>query len=364
MSLSAATAKRPLNGLTGARPAAGDQDGSASTSSLEALGPLALEGTRAAALACQPHVGGGDRTAADAAASAAMRAVLARAPGRGIVVIGEGEKDDAPMLHPGEALGAGESVMFDLAVDPLEGTKACAAGLPGSMSTIALATRGTLDVLPACSWYMEKLLVGRRGRGALDIARPPAENAINLAARLEKPVSELGVVVLDKPRHRELIDVLRGLGARVHTPLDGDVGAGLLVLLESGSHDLLIGVGGTPEGVLTACAAVALGGELQARLAPQHDQEMRRLRERSVDLSHVYDERGLVAGESLFAACGVTTGELLRGPRTYEERVLTESLLVTAGSVSRVTETTFVQVDGSHPVESARPLAGMSGLGR
>jgi fructose-1,6-bisphosphatase II len=283
-------------------------------------------------------VGRGDPIGADGAATAAMRDALALAPGQGTVVVGEGAKDGAPMLHPGELLGRSGQPTFDIAVDPLEGTKACAAGLPGAMSAIAIAERDALAGLPAASWYMEKLIVGAAGRGAIDITLPPAENAVNLAEQLGKPVGELGVVVLDKPRHRELLEVLHGLGARVHAPRDGDVAAGLLVLLAESRLDLLIGVGGTPEGVLSACATTALGGHMQARLAPQREDEAQRLADDDVDLARVYTEQDLAGEGSLFAASGITDGEIVRAPRMCEDRVSTETLVITTGIVQRVIE--------------------------
>jgi fructose-1,6-bisphosphatase II len=320
--------------------AARSADGEPKGPELSPLAPAALFAVRATALACVAHVGRGDPLAADGAACEGMRRALGHAPGKGRVVVGEGEKDGAPMLSPGELVGAGDGPQFDLAVDPLEGTKACAAGLPGALSTIAIGARGTLDALPACSWYLDKLLVSARGRGAVDIARPATENVVSLAARLEKPISELGVVVLDKPRHQQLIEILRRLGARVHCPRDGDVAASVLVLLEAGALDMLIGVGGTPEGVLSACATVALGGELQARLAPQRESETRRLTELGVDLERVYTEAELAPSDALFAACGITTGELLAAPAVCNGQIATDSLLLTRGGASRVRTTT------------------------
>jgi fructose-1,6-bisphosphatase II len=334
--------------LAPSRPESADP---ATVAPVGALSSVALAAVRSAALACCRHAGRGDPLGADGAATAAMRSVLGTAAGRGTVVVGEGEKDGAPMLYPGEVLGQGEGLEFDVAVDPLEGTKACAAGLPGALSTIALAESGALARLPGCSWYMEKLIVGPKGRGAVDIRRPATENAVNLASQLGKPVSALDVVVLDKPRHRELIAILRGLGTRVRTPRDGDVAAGLLALLEEGRIDLLVGIGGTPEGVLSACAARALGGEMQARLAPQREEEARCLAEEGVDLMQVYTERELAAGEAVFAACGVTDGELLRAPHQTGGWISTEAFLVSSSAFSRVIERSPVtgedRLDGS-----------------
>lgn len=341
-----------------------DRAHEATLTDIPTLSGLALAAVRAAAIASWPYTGRGDALGADAAATAAMREILSSAAGRGTVVVGEGEKDGAPMLRPGELLGGARGPHFDVAVDPLEGTKACAAALPGALSTIALTAPGALSRLPACSWYMEKLIVGSRGRGAIDIRRPATENVVNLAAQLGKPVSDLGVIVLDKPRHRELIASLRALGARVQTPCDGDVAASLHALLELGPIDLLTGIGGTPEGVMSACAATALGGEMQARLAPQREEEALRLAEQDVDLAHVYSERELAAGEALFAACGVTDGELLLGPRDDGRSVCTEALLITPTSVTRVIERTPAAGEGGEARARDREAPGLGSSGR
>jgi fructose-1,6-bisphosphatase II len=306
---------------------------------IAALFSPALAAVRAAAIACQPQVGRGDPIAADAAATGAMRSVLGGVSGEGVVVIGEGEKDGAPMLYNGERLGGGGSPRFDIAVDPLEGTKACATGLPGALSTIALASPSSLWQ-PGSSFYMEKLVVGSPARDAIDITRSPAENAANVADALGKPIRELRIVVLDKPRHGELIDGLRGLGAHVRTPRDGDIAGALQVLLAAGDADILIGIGGTPEGVITACAVRALGGAMQARLAPQREDEARRLAAEGAELERVHGAEDLASGQAVFAACGISGGELLRAPSLSGEEIQTESLLLTRGAVCRVIEAT------------------------
>jgi fructose-1,6-bisphosphatase II len=293
----------------------------------------ALAATREAAIACQPFVGRGDKHAADAAATEAMRRTLAGAPGLGTVVIGEGEKDGAPMLYNGERVGAGGPA-FDIAVDPLECTTFCANGLPGSLATIAVAEDGAL-LRPGPSHYMEKLVVPRAARNAIDIADPPELTAARVARALGKDIAELRVVVLDKPRHAELIERLRRVGAAVATPSDGDVAGALEALLPEGEADLLMGVGGTPEGVMTACAARALGGGMQARLAPQRDEEARALAQAGLDTGRVYQLEDLVAGPAFFAATGVTGGPLLSRPRRIQEAVVTESLLVSERGVWR-----------------------------
>ena len=294
----------------------------------------ALAATRDAAIACQPFVGRGDKHAADAAATNAMRRALAKAPGLGTVVIGEGEKDGAPMLYNGERVGAGGPA-FDIAVDPLECTTFCANGLPGSLATIALAEEGAL-LRPGRSHYMEKLVVPRAARDAIQIGDAPELTAACVARALGKDVAELQVVVLDKPRHAELIQRLRRAGAAVATPSDGDVGGAIAALLPEGEADVLMGVGGTPEGVMTACAARALGGGMQARLAPQSEEDARGLVDAGLDTERVYDLEDLVAGCAFFAATGVTGGPLLRRPRSVAGGVVTDSLLVSERGVSRI----------------------------
>jgi fructose-1,6-bisphosphatase II len=286
---------------------------------LTVLEAVALAATRDAAIACQPFVGQGDKHAADAAATQAMRVALAEAPGLGTVVIGEGEKDGAPMLYNGERLGAGGPA-FDIAVDPLECTAFCAQGLPGALTTIAIAEAGAL-LRPGPSHYMDKLVVPSAARDVIDIADSPETTLARTAAALGKEIAELRVVVLDKPRHVDLIERLRRAGASVTTPSDGDVGGALEVLLPSGETDLLMGVGGTPEGVMTACAARALGGGMQARLAPQSDAEARALAGAGRDVDRVYDVEDIVAGRAFFVATGVTGGSLLA---RHESLVISE----------------------------------------
>jgi fructose-1,6-bisphosphatase II len=295
------------------------------------LEPTALAATRAAALACRHWVGRGRAHDADAAAAEAMRAALATAPGRGTVVVGEGAKDDAPMLYDGERLGRG-SREFDIAVDPLECTKLCAKGLPGSLATIAIARRGSMARL-GCSFYMDKLVACRGAGGALDLAVSPEENLRRVAHALDRPVATLRVAVLDKPRHRELIERLHAAGARVISPPDGDVAGALGALLPGGDADLLMGIGGTPEGVMTACAARALGGRMLARLAPQREDEAAALARAGLDTERIYELDELVGGESLFAATGVTGSALLRGPWSRDGQLWTESIVIAGGSV-------------------------------
>jgi fructose-1,6-bisphosphatase II len=221
--------------------------------------------TEHAAAAARGWLGRGDKNAADGAAVAAMRAVLAQAPLDGVVVIGEGEKDAAPMLANGEQLGSG-GFRLDIAVDPLDGTRLVAAGLPGSVAVIAAAPRGTMFD-PGGIFYMDKLICGGVGRGVVDLGTPVPENLRALAAATRRRVADLVVVVLDKPRHVRLIEDIRSTGALVRLVGEGDVAAA--VDAASGMTDLMLGIGGTPEGVIAACAVRALGGFMQGRLAPQ-----------------------------------------------------------------------------------------------
>lgn len=315
---------------------------------LATLELAAVAATRAAALACQPWVGRGDGKAADAAATEAMREILLGTPGRGRVVIGEGEKDEAPMLHNHELLGNGEGPDFDIAVDPLECTEFCAAGLPGALATIAVGKEDSLWS-PGPAFYMDKLVVGPGARDAIDISAEPEQNLRRVAEALGKRVQELSVVVLDKPRHAELIVRLRAAGAAVQTPAEGDVAGALAALLPDEPADILMGIGGTPEGVMTACAVAALGGGMQARLAPQLDDEVEALRAAGVDTERVLGLKDLAGGPALFAATGVTGGELLRRPWILAQDVLTESLVVTSGAVRRVVHRTPLSTHSEAP---------------
>lgn len=317
---------------------------------MELLEPAALAATRAAALACQAWVGRGDPDRADAAATEAMREVLSRGPGLGTVVIGEGEKDAAPMLYDGERLGLEGGPEFEIAVDPLECTKLCARGVPGALATIAFGPPGSLWS-PAPAFYMDKLVAPAGARHAIDIADEPEANVRRVGEALGRPLAALRVVVLDKPRHEPLIGALRDLGVSVMAPSDGDVAGALTALLPDGQADLLMGIGGTPEGVMTACAARALGGGMQARLAPQREDERRALDAAGVDVTRVLDLDELVSQDALFAATGVSGG-LLRRPWTSDGDVHTESVAIAAGRVRRVVERSAAAPPG--PVRPAR----------
>lgn len=289
-----------------------------------------LAATRAAALACLPWVGRDEPKAADGAAVAAMRAALAQLPGRATVVIGEGEKDDAPMLFAGEELGTGDGPTCELAVDPLEGTRLCARGQEGAVSVLAAGPPGSLWATPG--WYMEKLVVPAAAAGAVSIERPLDENLAGLAAALDKPVAALLVAIQDRPRHAELIAAVRHLGAGVVLFGDGDVMTSLRVLMPEGDLDALMGVGGAPEGVITACAARLAGGSMQGRLAPQSPEERARLEAAGITVDDVLTLADLVADDDcVFVATGVTGGTLLGRPQPIGSGWRTFSLVSTAG---------------------------------
>lgn len=259
--------------------------------------------TDAAAAAARDWVGRGDKVAADAAAVAAMRAILVNAPFSGTVVIGEGEKDDAPMLANGERLGTGLGPECDIAVDPLDGTSLAALALPGAVSVIALAPRGTMFD-PAGVFYMEKLIAGAAGRGVLDLRRSATANLRAYAAASGLTEASLTVAVLDKPRHAPLITELRAAGAIVSLTAEGDVSTAIAAATRGSAIDLVMGIGGTPEGIIAACAVRALGGVMLGRMAPQSEAESLTA---GRDLSRLFDVADLVASERvLFASSPVT----------------------------------------------------------
>jgi fructose-1,6-bisphosphatase II len=315
----------------------GSPDPEADLTLLRLLEPVALRAVCPAAVAAGAWNGRGDGLAADAAATNAMRAALEQEDPVGTVVTGEGEKDDAPMLEPDEQFG-GDGPAYDIAVDPLECTSLCADGMPGALTTISMAPRGAMRS-PGPAFYMDKLVVGPAARDVLDFERGPIENARRIAEALDVPLSELRVVVLDKPRHVELVRDLRAAGARVMTPTAGDVAGALAAVLDDGVADVLMGIGGTPEGIMTACAVRALGGGMQARLAPQLDDELAALTAADVDLDAIIELDDLISGPALFAAAGVTGGDLLDAPQSGPEGFLVHTLLVTAGEARRAVTT-------------------------
>lgn len=288
--------------------------------------------TEAAALRAGRWMGRGDKNGADQAAVDAMRFALESAPMDGVVVIGEGEKDKAPMLYIGERIGNGQPPEVDIAVDPVEGTTLLAQGMGGAISVVAVAERGALSYPPGIV-YMEKLAVGEAARGAIDITASVAENIRNVAQALKKNVEDVTVVVLDRPRHADLVRQIREAGARIKFILHGDVAAGVMTAVDNAPVDILMGIGGAPEAVITACAMKCIGGEIQCRLWPRNEDERQKAVEAGLDLSRVLTTEDLVKGDNVFfAATGITDGEFLRGVRYYGWGAITYSIVMRSAS--------------------------------
>jgi fructose-1,6-bisphosphatase II len=289
--------------------------------------------TEAAALAAGRWVGRGDKIAADQAAVDAMRLMIDSVSMAGTVVIGEGEKDEAPMLYNGEGVGNGDGPGVDVAVDPIDGTRLTAFGQPNALAVIALAERGSM-FFPGPAVYMEKVATGSEAADAIDVTAPPEENVRLVAKAKGMRPEEIGVVVLDRPRHEELIQRLREVGARVLLITDGDVaGAIAAARTERSGIDLLVGVGGTPEGVIGASALKCLGGAMQGRLYPRNDEERAKLLEAGFDVETVLTTDDLVSGNDVFfAATGITTGSLLRGVEYTEGGAFTHSMVMRSRS--------------------------------
>ncbi|MGH9276569.1 MAG: class II fructose-bisphosphatase [Acidimicrobiales bacterium] len=294
--------------------------------------------TEAAAMAAARWMGRGDKNGADGAATNAMRAVLEGVAMDGIVVIGEGEKDDAPMLYNGEQLGDGSPPAVDIAVDPLEGTTLTSLGRGNALSVIALSERGSMFDPGPC-FYMEKLAVGSEAAGSIDITQTPTENLQSVAKALGRSVRDMTAVVLDRPRHQELIAEIREAGARIRLIQDGDVAGAISTGWPEAGADILFGIGGTPEGVISAAALKCLGGEIQGRLCPQSDKERDAVLNAGRSLDAVLHTDDLVGGNNcFFAATGVTDGELLRGVHYSRSGASTASLVMRSksGTVRRV----------------------------
>ena len=287
--------------------------------------------TEAAALASSRWVGKGDKVAADDAATEAMRRVLGSMEINGTVVIGEGEMDEAPMLYIGEQLGTGAGPEVDIAVDPLEGTSICAKGMNGSIATIALAPRG--GFLHAPDMYMEKLVVGPLAKGAIDINETPAVNLRRVAEAKGRRVEELTVVILDRPRHERMVTEIRKAGARIHLISDGDVAPAIAAAVEESGVDLLMGIGGAPEGVLAAAALKCLGGDMQGRLVFMSKEERNRAQGMGIDdFDRVYGIDDMAKGDVFFAATGITSGDLLKGVRYFPGGASTHSIVMRSKS--------------------------------
>ena len=282
--------------------------------------------TEAAALAAARHFGMGDKNLVDGAAVEAMREVLGRIRMDGIVVIGEGEKDQAPMLYIGEVIGDGSEPEVDIAVDPVDGTTLTAKGLPGAISAIALSSRGTMHC-PQEFHYVDKLVVGYEARDVVHIDAPVAENLRNVARVMNRSVADITVVVLDRPRHEQLLSEIREAGARVRLVTDGDVEASIHAALPETGVDVMMGVGGTPEAVLSAAAMECLGGFIQCKPWPKDDAEREAAIAKGIDLDRIYDADDLIHSDDVFfAATGVSTGGLLAGVRFFSGGAQTQSI--------------------------------------
>ena len=306
--------------------------------------------TEAAAMGAARWIGRGDKNAADQAAVDLMRLMVNTVSMRGVVVIGEGEKDEAPMLYNGEQIGDGTGPEVDVAVDPLEGTRLTALGMPNAISVIAVAERGTMFD-PGAALYMDKIAVGSEAANAISIDASPTENVRAVAEAKGMKVGDVTVIVLERDRHDDLIAELREAGARVNLIRDGDVAPSIAAAQGLRGIDMLMGIGGTPEGVISAAAIKCLGGALQGKLWPRSDDERRTLVETGFDLDRVLTHDDLVRGDDVFvAATGVTGGVFLKGVSAGADGVETESL------VMRSRSGTFRRIVAYHPTGKLRRL--------
>ena len=294
--------------------------------------------TEAAAMAAARWMGRGDKDGADGAAVDAMRIVLGSVPMDGVVVIGEGEKDEAPMLYNGEQIGDGTPPNTDVAVDPIDGTTPTAQGRGGALSVIAVSERGTMFNPGPCV-YMEKLAVGPEAAGKVSLEQSASDNIRAVAEAKGESVRDVTAVILDRPRHADLIEEVRSIGARIRLITDGDVAGAIATAWSASGADILLGIGGTPEGVIAAAALKCMGGELQGRLWPRDDAERQTAVDLGYDLDRVLDLDDLVQGDNcFFAATGITDGELLRGVRYDSRGASTDSLVMRSksGTVRRI----------------------------
>ena len=285
--------------------------------------------TEMAAIASARLMGRGNKNESDQAAVDAMRRAFDALQIQGTVVIGEGERDEAPMLYIGEKVGRRnpEDPEVDIALDPLEGTNLCAYGRPGGISVVAMAGKGKL--LNAPDTYMEKIAVGPRAKGAIDLRRSPAENLHSIAEKMKVYVSDLTVMILDRERHSDLIKEVRSAGARIRLIEDGDVAGAISTCFEDAGVDVLMGTGGAPEGVIAAAAIRSVGGDMQGRLVPRNNDEIARAKRMGItDMSKIYTAEELAGGEVMFAASGVTTGDFLRGVRFFGTGCETHSVVM------------------------------------
>ena len=310
--------------------------------------------TEAAALAAGRWVGRGDKTGADQAAVDAMRLMLDTVAMDGVIVIGEGEKDEAPMLYNGEPVGSGTGPPVDVAVDPIDGTRLTSVGQPNALSVVALAERGTM-FFPGAAVYMEKVAAGPDAADALDITAPPEENVRRVAKAKGVSPEEITVVILDRDRHHEMISGVRESGARVFLITDGDVAPAIAAARPGSGIDMLMGIGGTPEGVIAASALKCLGGEMQGRLYPRSDDERQQLLDGGYDIERVLTLEDLVSGQDVFfAATGITDGALLRGVGYSALGAVTSSM------VMRSRSGTVRYIEANHEFEKLERFSSVS----
>jgi fructose-1,6-bisphosphatase II len=288
--------------------------------------------TEAAAMAAGRWVGRGDKNGADGAAVAAMRTLISTVEMRGVVVIGEGEKDDAPMLFNGEVVGDGNGPECDVAVDPIDGTRLTALGMENALSVLAVAERGSMYD-PSAVFYMEKLATGPEAADVVDIRLPVKENIRRTAKAKGGKPEDVTVVILDRPRHADLVGAVRETGARIKFITDGDVAGAIMAAREDTGIDLMLGIGGTPEGIIAACAMKCLGGVLQGRLWPRDDDERAKAVDAGLDLEAILTTDDLVRSDNCyFVGTGITDGELLRGVRYRRGAIRTHSIVMRSKS--------------------------------
>jgi fructose-1,6-bisphosphatase II len=301
--------------------------------------------TETAAIAASRWIGRGEKNLADQAAVDAMRRMIGTVAMNGIVVIGEGEKDNAPMLYNGEKVGDGSGPACDVALDPIDGTTLTAKGMNNAISVIAVSERGSMFD-PSAVFYMEKLVAGPESADVVDITAPTKANLKAVAKAKHMSVSELTVVVLDRPRHDDLVRDIREAGARIKFITDGDVAGAVMAARAGTGIDLLMGIGGTPEGIIAACAMKCLGGVIQGRLKPRSEEERERAQDAKLDLNQVLTTNDLVSGNDVFfAATGITDGELLKGVRFVPNGITSNSI------VMRSRSQTIRLIESEHPAE-------------
>lgn len=307
--------------------------------------------TEAAAMAAGRWVGRGDKNGGDGAAVDAMRQLIGTVSMRGVVVIGEGEKDEAPMLFNGEQVGNGEGAWCDVAVDPIDGTTLMAKGMPNALAVLAVAERDAMFD-PSAVFYMEKIAVGPDAAGSIDITKPVGDNIRAVAKAKEIDVRDVTVTILDRPRHEQLIADVRATGARIRFISDGDVAGAIAAARPTTGVDMLVGIGGTPEGIIAAAALKCMGGEIQGRLWPKDDEERSKAVAAGHDLDRVLTTNELVTGENVFfCATGVTDGDLLRGVHYRAGGCTTQSI------VMRSKSGTVRLIDGYHRLTKLREYA-------